>query len=674
MADAREPDGRIDLRLFGSAGVMHGSSDATPALVARPKLLGLLAYLSLNATGGFIRRDKLVGIFWPEDDAEHARSSLRTALHRLRGILGDNWIRARGSEEIGLDPGQVRCDVLEFLERVRGSDCAGALLLFRGDFLDAFHVDSSPEFGSWLDENRAALRDRAAACARKLSAATLAASDFSGALEWSRRELAINPSDEAALRNLLRAHAGLGNNAAAIRAYEQFAQRYESELGIKVSAETRELAERIRRGDFSVGTARAIGHDAGLEKASDVSGGASGAVTSPVSGTPEPAGRARRIYIAVSLAAVGVAAVVLFANAWKGSAAARSPEWIRADLTASPLPRSHHTLVYDPQSRQAILFGGASEDAILGDVWRLSLAPDGSAQTWQRIRAESPEPVRRWLHFAAYDPGDDTMIVFAGAAGHTSPCLADVWILDNAMHGAAPLRWRKIEVPGPAPAPRAEFGAFYDAVNNRIMVQGGHDCIAPVFPDLWVLPLGHPTLARWTRLNPAGPQGAPHPLRSQVMAYDAENNRAIVFGGMDGRFPYDAVAVSDLWILSNANGLGGQPQWIRPPFRGPPIPATSKAMGAYDPGTNRLIVYGGYHNSGRDSEPTADVWVLEGANGRAPHANWRKLKLRGSTPGPRVAGAVAFDPNTERLILFGGSSKGKNLGDLWFLTEATGAR
>ncbi len=657
----------IALHLFGRVDLRNESGVSVSALLSRPKLAGILAYLAVEGDERLVRRDKLLPLFWPEHDDEHARGSLRTALHRIRSALAHEVIVTRGTEEIGIDPHVLWCDARAFAGSTRRGDCREALKLYAGDFLDAFHIDASAEFQAWIDDQRWRLRAAAAQCAQRLYAGTQSEGDVAGMLQWSRRELEITPGDEGALRNVLSALALAGETADAMEMFEKFTVRYRDEFGLELSPETRALVERIRAGSLSARATSAIQPvSAPAEHAVQMT--AQSPAVLPAPGMPR---RRVLMYAGLALTILGVSAGL---RTFSFSSPGRISVWTRAQLTDAPLPRAHHSLVYDPESRQVMLFGGTSDDAILGDVWRLSLATDGSAKYWQRISAESQAPVRRWLHFAAYDPGDDTMIIVAGAAGHTTPCLADVWVLDNAMRGTPPLRWRKIDVAGSGPAPRAEFGAFYDAHNNRLVVQGGHDCIAPVFPDIWVLNLAKSFPARWSRITPAAPQGAPPPLRSQLMAYDAENNRAIVFGGMDGRYPRDAVALGDVWVLTNANGLGGRPEWVRPALRGDPIPPTSKAMGAYDPATNRLIVFGGYHNSGAASEPTADVWVLEGANGLAPHANWRKLATGGSSPGPRVSGAVVFDPNTERLILFGGYSKGKSLGDVWSLTAATGAR
>src|SRR5919205_360129 len=71
----------IELRLFGAASL--DSSDPgrereeLQALLTQPKRLALLAYLAVATPRGFHRRDRLLGLFWPELDEERARAAAR---------------------------------------------------------------------------------------------------------------------------------------------------------------------------------------------------------------------------------------------------------------------------------------------------------------------------------------------------------------------------------------------------------------------------------------------------------------------------------------------------------------------------------------------------------------------------------------------------------------------
>jgi hypothetical protein len=242
------------------------------------------------------------------------------------------------------------------------------------------------------------------------------------------------------------------------------------------------------------------------------------------------------------------------------------------------------------------------------------------------------------------------MIVFGGAMGYTTPCTNDVWVLDGAMRGTPPLAWRKIDATA-GPAPRAELGSAYDVVSNRLILFGGHDCIAPIFDDLWILTNANGDgKSEWIRVHPNSPAGSPGPRRSHSLSYDPATNRAILFGGSSDYA--DRHFQNDVWILTHANGVGGVPEWKLLKTLGEKPEGRAQHRAIFDAETNRLIVIGGQTRSLPGKDGTLDVWVLTGANGTTPTSSWGKLP--GPSGSPLIAFGAAFDPNTQRVLVYGG--------------------
>jgi DNA-binding SARP family transcriptional activator len=75
----------IRLRILGSTELHDANGREIGSVLAQPKRLALLVYLA--ASGGFQRRDTLLGLFWPELDASRAREALNQALRFLRKEL-----------------------------------------------------------------------------------------------------------------------------------------------------------------------------------------------------------------------------------------------------------------------------------------------------------------------------------------------------------------------------------------------------------------------------------------------------------------------------------------------------------------------------------------------------------------------------------------------------------
>src|SRR5690606_31895795 len=166
----------------------------------------------------------------------------------------------RGDDEIGVSA-SLWCDASAFEAALAAGDLARALELYRGDFLEGFHVAGAPEYQDWLDRNRSRLRDLAAGAARTL------ADDLAGldrpeeALAYARRALDLDPHDEPALRRLVTLLDASGDRAAALRALDDFTRRLAAELDLEPSEETRGLRAGIAKGSRDAGHgSRDAGH------------------------------------------------------------------------------------------------------------------------------------------------------------------------------------------------------------------------------------------------------------------------------------------------------------------------------------------------------------------------------------------------------------------------------
>src|SRR4029077_12339634 len=93
----------IQFRTLGTLDLRAADGRELHFLLAQPQRIALLAYLCIAEPRGYHRRDTLLGLFWPDADQEHARTSLRKSVHLLRRALGDDSVVSRGGEEIGGD-------------------------------------------------------------------------------------------------------------------------------------------------------------------------------------------------------------------------------------------------------------------------------------------------------------------------------------------------------------------------------------------------------------------------------------------------------------------------------------------------------------------------------------------------------------------------------------------
>jgi DNA-binding SARP family transcriptional activator/TolB-like protein len=307
----------IEFRALGAIELRNETGRELAAVLAQPKRLALLIYLAV--TPGFSRRDKLVGLLWPEFDQSRARQALNKAVHHLRQSLGDAAIVSRGDQELALEPSVVECDVRRFESALASGDPATALNLYRGALADGLFVSEAEEFERWLSAERERMRTEAASAAGALADRD-ASVDSSRAVDWARRAVELSPFDEPAVRRLMSLLARSGEVAGAAVAYDDLVRRLSKGLDVAPSAETRALRDSI--GDLG-GLASPAATPAVPVESSSSPAASSPTVVGPTS-SPR---RASRL-----IASVGAAACVVLALG--GIAFARRAG---ATLTNAPL-------------------------------------------------------------------------------------------------------------------------------------------------------------------------------------------------------------------------------------------------------------------------------------------------------------------------------------------------
>lgn len=213
----------IDLRVLGTLEVQLPDAGGNDDIHARPKPLALLVYLTLARPRGFHMQDQLLALFWPESDTSRALLSLRQAVHVLRRALGDAVVVRRGRTELGVAPTLIASDVQRFEDAITAGDHAGALALYQGELLPAFHVPEAPEFERWLSAERARLKALAigAVCAQ-LKSCRDANDDAAG--DWAVRWAEMEPLEETVQFDAMGLLGDLGRTADALRLYDAFQQ------------------------------------------------------------------------------------------------------------------------------------------------------------------------------------------------------------------------------------------------------------------------------------------------------------------------------------------------------------------------------------------------------------------------------------------------------------------
>jgi DNA-binding SARP family transcriptional activator len=218
----------IQLTTLGCLEVDQTDRPASGA-AARPRPLALLAVVASARELG-VARDKLLAYFWPESDTEHARNCLKQTLFALRQDLHDDIFVVRiGS--LRLNPAVITTDVVQFeAARARGAH-ASAVALYRGPFLDGFHLPGLLEFDRWMEGERLRLAQGYRDSLEALARAAYEAGDWRAAVDWWRRLTTIEPLDSRVALRLMRALVATGARTEALEFARAYYDLVRDELG-----------------------------------------------------------------------------------------------------------------------------------------------------------------------------------------------------------------------------------------------------------------------------------------------------------------------------------------------------------------------------------------------------------------------------------------------------------
>src|SRR5829696_4119614 len=221
--------------------------------IASTRARSLLGWLAVHP--GLHPRGRVASVFWPDVLDESARTSLRTALAKLRRALGpgaaDAVTATRGRIGIVRGP-EVEIDLDLFEDLVSRGKLQQAAALCRGDLLEDLDDD-------WVNEPREHHREQLLKVLGRIAGEAESSGDLDAALDRTREQVALDPLSQGVQGDLIRRLAMAGDRSGALAAYKAYAGRLRRDLGIAPSAGIRELADGARSG-----SSEPAGNGAGL--------------------------------------------------------------------------------------------------------------------------------------------------------------------------------------------------------------------------------------------------------------------------------------------------------------------------------------------------------------------------------------------------------------------------
>jgi DNA-binding SARP family transcriptional activator/predicted ATPase len=231
----------------------------TVASFESDKVRALVAYLAVEADRPH-RRDSLAGLLWPDWPDRAARTNLRNALANLRTAIGDRHatppfllitreaIQFNTASDYWLDVAAFSASVEADQPTVRQLE--EAVALYRGGFLEGFSVGDSPAFEEWALLTREQIARQVSSALHRLAATYEQRGEYEQAQSYARRQVELEPWDEAAHQQLMRTLALSGQRGAALAHYETCRRLLAEELGVEPAPETTRLYEQVRDGQL----------------------------------------------------------------------------------------------------------------------------------------------------------------------------------------------------------------------------------------------------------------------------------------------------------------------------------------------------------------------------------------------------------------------------------------
>jgi hypothetical protein len=131
-----------------------------------------------------------------------------------------------------------------------------------------------------------------------------------------------------------------------------------------------------------------------------------------------------------------------------------------------------------------------------------------------------------------------------------------------------------------------------------------------------------------------------------ALAYDANREQVVLFGGFDEP---DGERLLDATLVYGRTGFGGNIcdyTWTQRYPANSPSARTMAAM-VYDPGRDKVVLYGGLTRWDPTLSYADDTWEWDGQD-------WRFVTGLSSNPGKRAAHAMAYDSSRRLVVLYGG--------------------
>lgn len=338
--------------------------------------------------------------------------------------------------------------------------------------------------------------------------------------------------------------------------------------------------------------------------------------------------------------------------------------------------RYDHGAIWDPLYGKMILFGGVDGG---GDTTAevLFAAPNGKIDS----HATTGGPDARGRMGFAWDAARHLAVLFGGKGGDTiyhdtwtfggrpptvdvepnslesPPCHDDFFTFTPGGIGPLSIRWQRLVNGAPVDlhdnarmfgttTQQLEIDPVRPSDNGLYRVSVSNDCgTTPSLPFSITVQEG-----AWIQTT-LGPK-----RENAQMAWDSGRGKVVLFGGFQapGEDGFGYATENDTWEYDGSTWTRVLPTSVLPGA----VPGRQTASMAYDPVRGVTVMFGGFYadDTHQNDRTLSDTWEWNGST-------WTQ---KADGPGPRIKGQMVWDPDRQRIELYGGRvGPSAQANDLW---------
>ncbi len=248
------PKPGLRIYLLGEFKLLRGNEEIPIEKWKSKKALMLFKYLASRRHHGYIPKDLLMELLWPDQSPDMTNSRLNDALSALRKVLEPGLIRGKPSSYLLREGHSYKLDLgedgmvdaalfeqtLQAAENEISADQALSIYqeaeaLYRGDFLE------EDPYTEWCLAERDRLKDIYLRLLTKIMEAFEQKSDYPKAAAYGEKFLQIDPYAEEIYQHLMRQYARMGNRSMIKRTFEKCKKMLTQDLDVPLSPKTNAL-------------------------------------------------------------------------------------------------------------------------------------------------------------------------------------------------------------------------------------------------------------------------------------------------------------------------------------------------------------------------------------------------------------------------------------------------